>query len=88
MPEPAASTTPSPPSSDGTLQSRTLTPNNAPGETEPTPMLDVHPPHHAAGTWRDFFIHIATIVIGLLMTASLGVSRYQRAILRLRTPCR
>ena len=24
-------------------------------------MLDVHPAHHAASTWRDFFIHIATI---------------------------
>jgi len=22
-------------------------------------MLDVHPPHHAAHTWRDLFIHIA-----------------------------
>jgi hypothetical protein len=28
---------------------------------EPVPMLDVHPAHHAASTWRDFFIHIATI---------------------------
>jgi len=27
-------------------------------------MLDVHPPHKPAHTWRDFFIHIATIVIG------------------------
>ncbi len=34
-------------------------------------MLDVHPPHHAASTWRDFFIHIATIVIGLLITVAL-----------------
>ena len=25
-------------------------------------MLDVHPPHEAAHTWKDFFIHIATIV--------------------------
>jgi len=23
-------------------------------------MLDVHPPHEAAHTWKDFFIHIAT----------------------------
>jgi hypothetical protein len=23
---------------------------------EPTPMLDVHPAHHAATSWRDFFI--------------------------------
>ena len=30
-------------------------------------MLDVHPAHHAASTWRDFFIHIATIVLGLLI---------------------
>jgi hypothetical protein len=30
-------------------------------------MLDVHPPHHAASTWRDFFIHIATICVGLLI---------------------
>jgi hypothetical protein len=29
-------------------------------------MLDIHPPHHAASTWRDFFVHIAAIVIGLL----------------------
>jgi hypothetical protein len=38
---------------------------------EPTPMLDVHPAHHAASTWRDFFIHIATIVIGLLIAIAL-----------------
>jgi len=34
-------------------------------------MLDVHPPHHAASTWRDFFIHIATIVVGLLIAIAL-----------------
>ncbi len=38
---------------------------------EPTPMLDVHPAHHAASTWRDFFIHIATIVLGLLIAIGL-----------------
>jgi hypothetical protein len=38
---------------------------------EPAPMLDVHPAHHAASTWRDFFIHIATIVLGLLIAISL-----------------
>jgi hypothetical protein len=36
-----------------------------------TLMLDVHPAHHAASTWREFFIHIATIVIGLLIAVSL-----------------
>ena len=38
---------------------------------EPTPMLDVHPAHHAAHSWRDFFIHIATIVLGLLIAIGL-----------------
>jgi len=34
-------------------------------------MLDVHPAHHAASTWREFFIHIATIVLGLLIAVGL-----------------
>ena len=34
-------------------------------------MLDVHPAQHAASTWREFFIHIATIVIGLLIAIGL-----------------
>ena len=34
-------------------------------------MLDVHPPHAPTHTWRDFFIHIATIVIGLLIAIGL-----------------
>jgi hypothetical protein len=34
-------------------------------------MLDVHPAHHAATTWRDFFIHIATIVLGLIVAVGL-----------------
>jgi len=38
---------------------------------EHDPMLDVHPAHHAASTWKDFFIHIATIVLGLLIAVSL-----------------
>jgi hypothetical protein len=38
---------------------------------EPAPMLDVHPAHHAASTWRDFFIHIATIVLGLIIAVGL-----------------
>ena len=41
------------------------------------PMLDVHPPHESIHTWRSFFIHIATIVIGLLIAVALeqGVER-------------
>jgi hypothetical protein len=38
---------------------------------EPAAMLDVHPPHEAPHTWKDFLIHIATIVIGLLIAISL-----------------
>jgi hypothetical protein len=34
-------------------------------------MLDVHPPHRLTHTWKDFFIHLATIVIGLLIAISL-----------------
>jgi len=34
-------------------------------------MLDVHPPHHPAHTWKDFFIHIATITVGLLIAVGI-----------------
>jgi hypothetical protein len=34
-------------------------------------MLDVHPPHAPTHTWRDFLIHIATIVCGLLIAVGL-----------------
>jgi len=34
-------------------------------------MLDVHAPHQPSHTWKDFFIHIATIVIGLLIAVGL-----------------
>jgi hypothetical protein len=34
-------------------------------------VLDVHPPHEPLYSWRDFFIHLATITIGLLIALSL-----------------
>ena len=34
-------------------------------------MLDIHPAHHAASSWKEFFVHIATIVIGLLIAVGL-----------------
>jgi hypothetical protein len=34
-------------------------------------MLDVHPPHAPTHTWKDFFLHIATITVGLLIAVSL-----------------
>jgi len=37
-------------------------------------MLDIHPAHHAAGSWKEFSIRIATIVLGLLIAISLEQS--------------
>jgi hypothetical protein len=37
-------------------------------------MLDVHPPEHTPHSWRDFFIHIATIVVGLIIAVGLEQS--------------
>jgi hypothetical protein len=37
-------------------------------------MLDVHPPHSPTHTWKDFFIHIATICVGLLIAIGLEQS--------------
>jgi hypothetical protein len=34
-------------------------------------MLDVHPPHTPTHTWKDFFLHIATITVGLLIAVGL-----------------
>jgi hypothetical protein len=34
-------------------------------------VLDVHPPHEPLYGWRDFFIHLTTITIGLLIALSL-----------------
>jgi hypothetical protein len=34
-------------------------------------MLDIHAPHGADHTWKGFFIHIATIVVGLLIAIGL-----------------
>jgi len=33
--------------------------------------MDVHPPHQSIHTWRDFFIHLVTITIGLFIALSL-----------------
>ena len=34
-------------------------------------MLDIHPSIHSANSWREFFIHIATIALGLLIAVGL-----------------
>src|SRR5882757_2652559 len=47
-------------------------PHASPTTQEHTiPMLDVHAPHATVHTWKDFFIHLATIVIGLLIAVGL-----------------
>src|SRR5580704_10647208 len=38
---------------------------------EVAPVIDVHPPHEPIHGWRDFFIHLSTITIGLLIALSL-----------------
>jgi hypothetical protein len=44
-------------------------------------MLDIHPAHHAATTRRDFFIHLTTIIIGLLI--AIGLEQSVEALHRL-----
>ena len=34
-------------------------------------MIDIHPPHEAAQSWRDIFIHLAIITVGLFIALSL-----------------
>jgi hypothetical protein len=51
-------------------------------------MLEVHPPERTPHTWRDFFIHIATIVVGLVIAVGLEQTveaihhRHERSELR------
>jgi hypothetical protein len=43
----------------------------AAGDDKESNMLDVHPPHPGIHSWKDFFVHIATITIGLLIAIGL-----------------
>jgi hypothetical protein len=51
-------------------------------------MLDVHAPHETVHTWKDFFVHIATIVVGLVIAVGIEQSveairhRHERSDLR------
>ncbi len=36
--------------------------------------MEIHPPHHAIETWRDFFVHMGTICLGLLIAIGLEQS--------------
>jgi hypothetical protein len=73
----AASQTPSPDNSSAADLAPTASEAAASRLDEPPPsqkgmpMLDVHAPHQVVHTWKDFFIHIATIAIGLLIAIGL-----------------
>jgi len=41
---------------------------------EEAPMIDVHVPHGGVRTWKDFWIHLGTITLGLLIAISLEQS--------------
>jgi hypothetical protein len=38
---------------------------------EEQPVIDIHPPHQAAHSWRDILVHLATITVGLFIALSL-----------------
>ena len=60
-PEPADSMEAASPAESGPISAPEIT----------RPMLDVHAPQESIHTWKDFFIHIATIVVGLLIAIGL-----------------
>lgn len=41
------------------------------GAAKDDPMLDVHPPHHAIESWKQYLLHMSTIVLGLLIAIGL-----------------
>jgi hypothetical protein len=66
-------------------------PPDSQANTDPdisTPMLDVHAPHDSIHSWKSFFIHIATIVVGLIIAVGLEQTveaihhRHERSELR------
>jgi hypothetical protein len=72
-------------------ESKVAVPPNAETPSIPeisVPMLEVHSPHEALHTWKGFFIHIATIVVGLFIAVGLEQAvelvhhRYQVAEMR------
>jgi len=54
---------------DTALRNETVQVPEAAKENEA--MIDIHPAQHAASSWQEFFIHIATIVLGLCIAVGL-----------------
>jgi hypothetical protein len=65
--EPQNSALPSEPSSDPAAPVRVA-------HEDPTPMIDVHPPHQPVHTLKDFLIHMSAICLGLLIAIGLEQS--------------
>jgi hypothetical protein len=59
------------PLSEGEMAESAETAHTPETAKEQETMLEVHPAHHAASSWKEFFIHIATIVLGLLIAVGL-----------------
>jgi hypothetical protein len=47
---------------------------NQPQHEERGHMIDVHPPHEGIHTWKDYLLHMSTIVLGLLIAIGLEQS--------------
>jgi hypothetical protein len=45
-------------------------------------MLDVHPPHNPIGAWKEYLLHMSTIVLGLLI--AIGLEQSVEAVHRAR----
>lgn len=59
---------------EGMLQSPEMQPHEEPHEyhaEKENAMIDVHAPHGGIGTWKDFWIHLGTIALGLLIAIGL-----------------
>jgi len=48
--------------------------NHEEDKHEESTMIDVHAPHGGVHTWKDFWIHLGTITLGLLIAISLEQS--------------
>lgn len=72
-----------PPSSAGTTQTAEIQANEnlEEGTNEETAVIDVHAAHGGIHTWRDFWIHLGTIALGLLI--AIGLEQSVEAVHRL-----
>lgn len=66
------------PSSAGTAESAEIPASESveesKAESEETPVIDVHPPHHPIHSWKEYLLHMSTIVLGLLIAIGLEQS--------------